>query len=183
MTPLAFSLIPFPGAAPAPDVRVVGAVDRHGGSLAVRYELLGDLSGLSIPARADVPARRDRLWEDTCFELFLAAGGSREYREFNLSPAGHWNVYRFASCRQGMREDDSYASLPFDVGAETGALRLSLHTDIGSIVPAEERVEAAICAVVRTWAGVATYWALAHPGEKPDFHRRDGFVLNIPPEA
>ena len=41
------------------------------------------------------PRRRDRLWEETCLELFLGEEGSERYWEFNLSPAGHWNVYRF----------------------------------------------------------------------------------------
>ena len=64
---------------------------------------------------ADMPARRDRLWEETCFEFFLAVKNSPRYWEFNLSPAGHWNVYRFADYRQGMQEEPAFASLPFSV--------------------------------------------------------------------
>ena len=56
------------------------------------YEARGNLSKVEIPAAAETPRRRDRLWEETCLELFLGTADSGEYWEFNLSPAGHWNV-------------------------------------------------------------------------------------------
>ena len=28
--------------------------------------------------------------------------------------------------------------------------------------------------------GTLSYWALAHPSPKPDFHHPDGFVLELP---
>src|SRR4030042_7193941 len=60
------------------------------------------------------------------FSLFPFPGeGSERYWEFNLSPAGHWNVYRFASYRKEMREEPAFASLPFRVRTEPEALRLS----------------------------------------------------------
>lgn len=174
---LPFSLKPFPGGGPVPAVAITGSISRRAEALSVRFEIRGDLSALSIPARAEVPARRDRLWEDTCLELFLSAAGSRDYREFNLSPAGHWNVYRFASYRQGMREEPVFASLPFDVREDPGSLRLSLSADIGKVVPRDAAAELGVCAVVRTKGGGTSHWALAHPGPRPDFHRRDGFRL------
>ncbi len=153
---------------------------RRANALSVEYELRGDLSALSVPGPAGSPERRDRLWEDTCFELFLGPAGSDGYWEFNLSPAGHWNVYRFASYREGMREDPAFAALPFVVRAGSRTLRLSLDLELGRIVPAATDVEAAVCAVIKTRAGAVGHWALAHPGPRPDFHRRDGFRLEVP---
>jgi hypothetical protein len=123
----------------------------------------------------------DRLWEETCLELFLGAKGSGRYWEFNLSPAGHWNVYRFTSYREGMQEEPALSSLPFGVRIEPGILRLSLDLDLRKILPAGEAVEAGVCAVIRTATGGTSHWALAHPGPRPDFHRRDGFALTIRP--
>ena len=40
--------------------------------------------------------------------------------------------------------------------------------------------EAAIAAVIEEANGTKSYWALAHPSEKPDFHHPDGFVLELP---
>lgn len=174
-----FSLKPFREMRPVPGMDIAGSIGRRGNLLTVRYELRGDLSELAIPARSAVPARRDRLWEDTCLELFLGVKDSGDYWEFNLSPAGHWNAYRFSSYREGMREEPAFAALPFEVRIEPGTLRLSLDLDIGTIIPAGKTVEAAVCAVVRTGTGDISHWALAHPGPRPDFHRRDGFRLAL----
>lgn len=38
---------------------------------------------------------------------------------------------------------------------------------------------AAITAVIEEADGTKSYWALAHPSEKPDFHHPDGFVLDL----
>ncbi len=180
MTPgagvLRFSLKPFQERGRSPGLTIGGSIRRRANALAVAYELRGDLSGISLPAPVEAPARRNRLWEDTCLELFLGAGGSAAYWEFNVSPAGHWNVYRFASYREGMREDLAFSSLPFAVRRDAGALRVSLDVDIGTILPAGRPADFAACAVVRTTAGELSHWALDHPGPRPDFHRRDGFA-------
>ncbi len=41
------------------------------------------------------------------------------------------------------------------------------------------RTLAAITAVIEEADGTKSYWALAHPAEKPDFHHPDGFVLEL----
>lgn len=180
MSSLPFSLKPFRDTGCGAGMAITGSIGRRPALLSVRWELRGDVSTLSAPGRAGAPQRRDRLWEETCFELFLGAEGSAEYREFNLSPEGHWNAYRFDSYRQGMREEPAFVSLPFDVEADSRTLRLSLDVDIRKIVAPDATVDAAVCAVVRTRAGEVSHWALAHPGPRPDFHRRDGFRLKIP---
>ncbi len=181
MSLLNFSLKPFREKRPIPGMEIAGSIGRRGNMLTVRCELRGDLSKLAIPARGEVPARKDRLWEETCLELFLGIKDSGNYWEFNLSPAGHWNAYRFSSYRDGMREEPAFASLPIEVRIDPKALRVSLDLDIGTIVPAGKTVEAAVCAVVRTGTGEISHWALAHPGPRPDFHRRDGFLLDLFP--
>ncbi len=170
-----FSLKPFRAGGHPPGLEVAGSIARRGRTLAVAFELRGPLSDLAVPGRAEA-ARRDRLWEETCLELFLGVAGAADYWEFNLSPAGHWNVYRFASYREGMREEPAFASLPFAVHRDAGTLRLSLEVDIGTILPASHAVDFAACAVVRTNTGDVSHWALDHPGPRPDFHRRDGFA-------
>jgi hypothetical protein len=79
-----------------------------------------------------------------------------------------------------MREEPAVATLPFRVRMDPGAFRLSLSLDIGKIVPRATAVEAAVCAVLRTVKGKRSHWAPAHPGPRPDFHRRDGFALVLP---
>jgi hypothetical protein len=174
-----FTLMPFQEEESVPDLKITGAIGRRGNGLSIRCALLGNLAELAIPAQASLPGRKDRLWEETCFELFLGTMGSEPYWEFNLSPAGHWNVYRFTSYRKGMREEPAFASLPFRVRTEPEVLRLSLDLDLGKIIPAGGAMEVAVGAVVKTAKGGTSHWALAHPGPRPDFHRRDGFLLSF----
>ena len=141
------------------------------------------MSDLAIPAPEETPGRKDRLWEGTCLELFLGAKGSEAYREFNLSPSGNWNVFRFTSYRAGMLEEEAFTSLPFAVRIGQDALELSLELDVGKILPKNEAIEAGVAVVVKTVKGGTSYWALAHPGPRPDFHRREGFALTIPCQA
>jgi hypothetical protein len=172
-----FSLRPFPSACRLPKVKIIGTIGRRDGVLSLEYELLGFTETIAVPAPAVLPARRDGLWEETCFELFLGIEKSDRYWEFNFSPAGHWNVYSFEDYRQGMREEPAFASLPFSVKIRPGALNLSVELDLGKIIPQGQALNVGISAVLRSAEGEYTYWALTHPCPQPDFHRRDSFLI------
>jgi hypothetical protein len=181
--PARFLLKPFPGEGNPAGVTIGGSIARRADTLSVCCEVRGNLSKLSIPAAAEAPRRQDRLWEGTCFELFLGTADSGSYWEFNLSPAGHWNVYRFDRYREGMREEPAITSLPFDVRRDPEALILTAEFSIGKIVPAGKDFAATVAAVIGTIDGGKSHWALVHPASRPDFHRRNGFALTIPSMA
>ena len=180
MHPRRFLLNPFPGERYPAGVTIGGSIARRADTLSVRFEVRGNLSKVSIPAAAETPRRQDRLWEETCLELFLGTADSGEYREFNLSPSGHWNAYRFTRYREGMREETDITSLPFAVRRDPEALLLTAEIGIGKIVPAGNELAATVAAVIRTIDGGKSHWAPVHPASRPDFHRRDGFALILP---
>jgi len=182
MNPRSFSLKPFRGEVNGHDIRFTGTIERRVNALSIGYALLGNLAELAIPAPGESPGRKSRLWEETCLELFLGENDSERYWEFNLSPAGHWNVYRFTSYREGMREEPAFRSLPFDLRKGPEVLRLSLDLDIGKIIPPGKALEVAVSAVIKTVKGKTSHWALAHPGPRPDFHRREGFTIDLSAE-
>jgi len=174
-----FSLKPFPIDAPLPFLKLFGSITRRGDKLAIHYNLRGDFSELVIPAPAHFPARKPGLWEATCFEFFLGVKNFPLYWEFNLSPAGPWNVYRFAGYRHGMVEETAFASLPLRVQRQPDSLRVELELEIDRIVGADQPLEVGIAAVIEFAGGGLTYWALTHPGPQPDFHRRDSFLVEL----
>ena len=180
MNPQSFSLMPFHAEENRPDIGITGTMGRRADTLSINYALLGNLSELAMPAPGNLPERKDRLWEGTCLEFFLGIKDSKRYWEFNLSPAGHWNVYRFTTYRKDMREEPVFTSLPIRIRTEPGALRLSLDLGLGKIIPAGKSIEVAVCAVIKTLMGETSHWACVHPGPLPDFHRRDGFTLILP---
>ncbi|MGA9754691.1 MAG: DOMON-like domain-containing protein [Desulfobaccales bacterium] len=174
-----FSLQPFSPISPRLDITMSGSIIRRAHKLAIRYELSGQLGKLVIPAPASTPARRHGLWQATCFEFFLGVKQARRYWEFNLSPAGDWNVYRFAAYRQGVKEEMAFTSLPVSLRPEPDSVRLALEVDLGSIIPADQPLEVGIAAVIQLAGGGLTYWALTHGGLQPDFHRRDSFIVAL----
>ena len=174
-------LEPFPAPAGVPAGAVVAHRER--GRHELRYRLELSLPGLVLPpaaAGAGAGERRDELWRHTCAELFLGIPGRRGYLEWNLSPSGHWNLYRF---------DDYRVRAGGVPPAATPALRVE-RTGAGATVEAllplvplglaAEPLELAACAVVEAAGGVLSWWAARHPAERPDFHDRRGFVLRLP---
>ncbi len=173
-----FSLKPFPSG-PRPHLNLKCSIGRRADTLSLGYSLFGSLADIIIPARADVPSRKNSLWEETCFEFFIGTGNPGKYWEFNLSPCGHWNVYLFTSYRQGMQEEPAFTSLPFSVRFSPDVLRLSLKLELKKIIPSDQTIEIAVSAVIKDRRGKITYWALKHPGPHPDFHRRESFVVKL----
>lgn len=173
-----FTLKPF-RAGEIPYLKISGRASREGNKFSITYKLEGPLRELAIPALVPKPERRYCLWEETCLEFFIRPEESSSYREFNLSPAGHWNVFSFSSYREGMREEPAFSSLPFTVQSGPEFFSLSLEFMLAEIIEAEEKIHLAVSAVIKTIDEKLSYWALTHNGPKPDFHNEDGFVLEL----
>ena len=174
-----FSLEPFPSEGLPQHLKITGNIGRNSNKLSVLYTLSGPLAELMVPAHADVPLRRDGLWKETCFEFFLGPVNSDHYWEFNLSPSGHWNVYSFTSYREGMQEEPVFKNLPFCVLLHSDSLQLSLEVEMDKLVPSDRDLKINISAVIKTINGRTTFWALTHPGPQADFHRKDGFIIDL----
>ncbi|HMV06250.1 MAG TPA: DOMON-like domain-containing protein [Accumulibacter sp.] len=172
-------------ATPAPVVRTIeaGATRRADGTLSFRYCLRGDIVRLLIPT-PDPAGRTDGLWEHTCFEAFVGLAGQTAYTEFNFSPSGQWATYAFADYRQPAAEPEVFA--PPQITARVFAGRI----EIEAVVPpgtldlsaSEARLQIGLCAVVEARDlidGRHSYWALRHAADRPDFHDRRGFVLEL----
>lgn len=162
-----------------PDLKVTGNIARSTNTLAIDYKLLDPLTEVVIPPLADKPVRKNELWQETCFEFFLGIKNLERYWEFNLSPAGHWNIYRFDAYRQGMQEEIAFTSLPFSIQHQSNALLLALKLDLAKLVQADQTLVVAISTVIKHRNSDVTYWALTHPGSQADFHRRDSFIVEL----
>lgn len=162
---------------PPGSVRQVGVtlLQKPDGSLTLAYAIHGPGSFMRIPS-AENPVPTDELWRTTCCELFIGTGDGRSYREFNFSPSGQWTAYDFSDYRvktpaqprlpaPRIRSDHFENRLRVDAKLPAGAL------PIGAGLPC------ALAVIVEAHDRQLGYWALAHPGERPDFHHRSGFTL------
>lgn len=106
----------------------------------------------------------------------MRSGNDEPYQEFNFSPAGHWAAYGFTGYRAGMQ---SLAIQPV-IHCECTEQTLQLMATIP--LPSALRyqtLQLGLNAVIEARDGGLSYWALAHPGERPDFHHRAGHGLVI----
>lgn len=148
--------------------------------LALTYGVTGRIGDLVIPPRA-VPARTDELWRHTCFEAFVRASGGEAYVELNLSPSCEWAAYGFSGYRRDMAALDAVAAPRVDVEATSERLALSVLWDLSGAaeLPRDATWRLGLSAVIDETGGRTSYWALAHPAGKPDFHHQAGFVYQL----
>jgi hypothetical protein len=123
----------------------------------------------------DEPSRSDELWRTTCLEAFLREPGGDSYREWNFAPSGDWAAYDFTSYREGMA-NAQVASPPY-VRMEDNFTWWALGATIA--VDAQVDWQLALSAVLEEKDGTKSYWALAHPSEKPDFHDPGCFTAKL----
>ncbi|HEY0438418.1 MAG TPA: DOMON-like domain-containing protein [Phenylobacterium sp.] len=159
-------------------------VERSADRLSLTFRLSGDLASVRLPEPAP-RGRADELWRHTCLEAFVAPGRGETYVEINLSPAGQWATYSFDSYRAGMAAA-CIEPEPFTGAVAVGPdLKLQAEVDLASLGELASRPwRLGLAAVIEAADGTLSYWALAHPPGRPDFHRADCFALEVPaPQA
>lgn len=147
------------------------------GTIHLEFGIDAATDAVAIPAPSPRIFKHD-LWRHTCFELF-AAGEDGAYREFNFSPSTEFAIYDFPQYRIGMTPV-STAGTP-SIQPRQGGLSVHVNLPFTLLRPAGAiACQIGIAAVIEERDGTLSYWALRHPQEKPDFHHRDGFLINWP---
>ncbi|NJM49643.1 MAG: DOMON-like domain-containing protein [Sphingomonadales bacterium] len=142
------------------------------GQLSLRYHVDCHISALET-GHPKPPMRTDRLWESTCFEIFLRGEG-QAYIELNFAPSGQWAAYHFTRYRGGMTALDIAAP---QIALNESESRFAL--EAGVQLPKDWTgldLQAAISCVCEETDGVKSYWALAHNYDRPDFHDQACFT-------
>ena len=147
-------------------------------TLVFDYFATGAIKDVILPSPT-TPARADELWQHTCFEVFIRGSAGEAYCELNFSPSTRWAVYRFDGYRSGMASPPvSPPAIDAEIAAERYEMRVSV--DLRGLADLPEPWRLGISAVIEETDGRKSYWALAHPPGKADFHHRDCFVLELP---
>ena len=144
--------------------------------LALNYVVTGATGALHLPDAAK-PERANELWRSTCFEAFIRAASDGPYYEFNFSPSRQWAAYAFDAYRSGMRDADPLDTPRIDIRSGTARFELQVSLDLARLPPASAGWQLGLSAVIEETSGRKSYWALAHPPGKPDFHHADCFAL------
>ncbi|MCC7462519.1 MAG: DOMON-like domain-containing protein [Gammaproteobacteria bacterium] len=155
--------------------------------LALLWQIDGDIAALRLPPPQPA-ARAAALWRHVCFEAFFGPAPAGEaYWELNIAPSGAWALYSFGSYRSACREVGEGALGEVEVERAAQRLRLTavldcprLGAEFAAALRSATHLQVGLMAVLECADGQLGYWALAHTSNRPDFHRRDAFVLQLP---
>jgi hypothetical protein len=164
---------------PTDAVRAVGARVARAldGMLALTYWIEGDLSRIQLPPPR--PTRRaDGLWRHTCLEAFIAPDSGSSYLELNFSPSGEWASYTFSDYRAGMAEAENIEAPTILLSRSEGCLSVDVSVCLSGLCGGAA-ARLGLAAIIEGSGGDLSYWALAHPPGKPDFHHPRGLSLRI----
>ena len=199
------ALEPFGGLPHPPDLTISGQASRQAhrqahrqaghqahrqdghqaGRLELVWRLTGDLNALVLPEPSQSRRRCDGLWKTTCLEAFWGFAGQDAYWELNLAPSGDWNLYGLSHYRGPLTPVELEAPPAWQVRRSARELELAVELDLGEVAGGDESgvaglpLEVSLTAVIEQVGQGVSYWALAHTGAEPDFHRRDSFGLRL----
>jgi len=154
------------------EARVIGMDENW---LCLRWRIEGSTK-LYVPGFAG-RGRSEDLWKTTCFELFLKPSGGTAYVELNLSPSERWAAYDFSDYREGMtdRSIDREPTCTMRLGSSFAIFDAAIPAARLPALP----WQIGLSAVIEEEGGVISYWALAHPDGKPDFHHPACFAATL----
>jgi hypothetical protein len=154
-------------------------------TLLLSYIVTGKIDDIRLPP-ATAPMRGDELWRHTCFEAFVGTSPDPRYYEFNFSPSTQWAAYRFSSYRSTPATATEIGSVAIETRSEPDRYTLSASLDLDRLsdLPHGGSWRLGLSALIEDVRGRKSYWALAHPPGKPDFHHAGCFahVLSAVPQ-
>ena len=156
-----------------------------GATLTLDYLLTGNVGALKFPRPQWLTVRADELWKHTCFEAFVRTEGVDPYYEFNFATSMRSAAYGFDSYRSGMRVLEQMGETRIATQSDKAHCHLTVGLDLGSLpqLSPDAVWRLGLSAVIEDASGGLSYWALAHPPGKPDFHHADSFAVGLPPSA
>lgn len=166
------ALLPFSGSLFSVDC-VVEKKERED---KVLFQVTGPNQLLEHPPRnSKEPQFHERLWEYTCFEFFLFS--DQLYAEWNISLAGDWACFLFASYREKLTNIQNTPPRILRSKIDDGKILFDVvfpHFHSHNFSAKTTQV-AGPTAVLRT-KEQTSYFAVRHTKEKPDFHCKDNFT-------
>jgi hypothetical protein len=169
-------------APPSPGVEALASAALDVRGLVLRWSVRAAPHLVAVAQRSPRPGRRDRLWEHTCCEAFIGTPDGAPYLELNLSPSEDWALWAFDGHRAGMRAAACDAP-------QRRVLRMPRELRVDAIVDVDTLrgflgpppYVIGLSAVVEEQDGRKSFFALAHPDERPDFHARSSWTDTVYP--
>lgn len=173
-----FSLIPF-DLKQAPATEILVELNQNAESLFMSYRIQKGLSLIDMGSATPHKERLIKLWEKTCFELFVK-NENDSYVEFNFSPNFQWNCFYFQKKGDPLKEWErmnrpaTEILLSLDHYFLVAEIRKELFP--AGFFDKTHKLSVGISSVIKDKKGVLSYWALSHHDTRPNFHDFRSFV-------
>lgn len=174
-----FSLIPYEPKS-APKIKIDCELNQARDSIFISYKVQGALESLDLGTGVPKHARQIKLWEKTCFELFIK-DETNSYIEFNFSPDFEWNCFYFEKKGDPLLEFKKMEQVKFDILFSNDVVHIVLELQKRMFPDQffEGKLAAGISSVIKEKTGNLSYWALSHHDIKPNFHDFRSFSGSI----
>ena len=173
-----FSLIPF-DLDHSPPLNFSVELNQSDDSVFISYRIT---EGFHHIDRGDLTPHKSRvmkLWEKTCFELFIK-NGAGSYLEFNFSPNFEWNCFYFKNKGDPLKEWEKMKTPKLDIllSHEHFLLFAEIKKDLFPVDFNNQKNEwkFGISSVIKSTEQKMSYWALIHCDSRPNFHHFDSFI-------
>jgi hypothetical protein len=170
-----FSLIPFTPINNC-DFDLNVEINQNDQAFYISYLLEGNLSQINLDIPTPTKERTLKLWEKTCFELFIQ-NSNKEYIEFNFSPRFEWNCFYFDKPRSPLLELEKmqYPNTDILLSLNKFFLVAEIKKEFFPDNFFTDQMSVGITSVIKMQDETFSYWALSHEDSRPNFHHYDSF--------
>lgn len=165
-----YSLIPYKIEG-APNISIATELNGTEDVFYISYKVQGDLPGLDLGSEGPKHARVIKLWEKSCFELFIK-NQKDNYMEFNFSPEFEWNAFYFEKKGDALAEYARMDKVEFDILLSLDVFHLIVKIEKKKFPDGffDGELSVGITSVIKNKKGELSYWALSHQDTRPNFH-------------
>lgn len=78
-----------------------------------------------------------------------------------------------------MRQEQAITSVPSETFVDASMFTVRCALPLASLIQPADPLVVGVSCVLEHNGGEKSYWALSHPGQQPDFHHPDSFVLEL----
>ena len=166
----------------APAITIDCELNETQESIFISYKLQGELSHIDLGEGVPHHARVMKLWEKSCFELFIK-NAEGNYIEFNFSPEFEWNCFYFTKKGDTLLEYFVMDQLKLDILLSLDVFHLIAELDKKKFPKLffmnNSELKAGITCVIKEKNKKLSYWALSHHDTRPNFHDFKSFTANL----
>jgi len=146
-------------------VKIISTLEQNKNLLHLTFKLSGDIKHYKFP-KTKKQERKDELWKESCFELFLATEDEEAYYEFNFSPTLAWNSYRLEYYRAEPKKIDEVELIEFEVKQTKETLLVEITLDVQTLKFDTYN----LATILLNKQEEREFWSLKAKGDTPDFH-------------